>query len=115
METTTAWLNLAVNSATIVTLVGAMLAGFWRFVNKQTKAIVLENAVPMAKYLEDQERLEERLARAERFDTEFAVLKNQVAHVQQDTTDIKRQVENLSGEITGAINRVWEMKGRMDR
>lgn len=115
METTTAWFNLGVNALTMMTLVGGMLGVFWRFVNKQTRAIVLESAVPLSTYKEDQKRLEERLARAEQFDIEFAVLKNQVSHVQQDTTEIKQKVSDLSGEITGAIMRVAKIQGKLEQ
>jgi uncharacterized protein YdcH (DUF465 family) len=110
MEMTTAWFNLVVSTLTIATLVGGMLGVFWRFVNKQTRAIVMENTVSQQTYREDYAAVWSEINQLKKFDSEFAVLNNKIENVDSKVDKLQECVETnaerQSTELTGGLERM---------
>ncbi len=109
------WLQVAVNAVVVLGAVGGFAAWYRGYLIREVKFAVNEQMVPKAEYEKDKAAMLLDINQIKKFDREFAVLKNQIEHLQSDTKDIKAAVGGLSGEITGAIARVAELSGKVSR
>lgn len=116
------FLQVAVNLAVVGGSVGAFGIWYKSYILGEVSLVLGKQMVQRDDY--DRERDEDRrdrdemwleIANIKKFDVEFAVMKNQLQHVQKDTSEIKATVNGLSSEITGAIMRVAEIKGQLNK
>ncbi len=110
------WLQVAVNVMTVLVAVGSFAAWYKGYLISEVKFAVNEQMVTKSEYDKDKSSIMLEISQIKKFDTEFAVLKTRMEHLQGDATEIKQVVGGLSGEIkglskeiTGAITRVAEL------
>lgn len=116
--------QVAVDASVVLGSVGAFALWYKGYVIGEVRLAVNEQMVLKTEYQKDREAMWAEIGQIKKFDTEFAVLKNQVSHVQDATADVKNKVDNLttrndqrfddlSRQLTGGLNRIAEIAGEI--
>lgn len=112
--------SVAANVGATASAVAVMGGMFWQTIKSQTKIIAAQaindlGVVSKETYDKDRAEFKEELKQIRQVHHEFGILKNDMEHLKESNNRIEGKVDGLSGEITGAIMRVAQIQGKLEK
>ena len=90
---------IAANAGGVIVAGLAMIGYLKKSIRAEAQSVVDKSAVSKDLYDENHRIILDRLAKVERFDHEFTILKNNQEHMQSDVTEIKADMKLLTREV----------------
>lgn len=90
---------IAANIGGVIVAGLAMVAYLKRSIRAEAQSVVDASSVSRTDYENDYRLILDRLEKVEKFDHEFAILKNNQEHMQGDVTEIKADLKLLTREV----------------
>jgi hypothetical protein len=106
------WVSGLISAAPTITAVFLLLAAFAKYIRGKTKDAINELAVPASRYEKDQVTIWGVIEELRKNQTEFAVIKERLATVQDAVKKNDDTTERLRVEIREGFNGIFkEMRG----